>query len=338
MLERVDDIIMNNFSEIINKFLGEWELNAKKYYTGIINNYYNKTNIKNYSIGKKYIETLYNNEYRTKDYYKFKDFAKSLGLSNEELKEFTYVNNSIGLYKSQFNQRYGALEKLLVRSKTIEKACILLDSLLERELKSKKEILIKKINAKCEDIIDASNLKVDAIGNLKGYVIGKNGKVKVETAYKDKEKLNYNLFLKTIETNKMEEKDKKEELDGILRRYILKINNIDIERHTKLENKFKDSGFDKYLLKIGFKFYKRILGRDIYMYVDNRNRCLFFSYTFCMQVLNKDELKYRILYCLEEGYTLKEVESIVNRLSNECIQLVRAMNLKINLDNFQIYK
>lgn len=110
---------------------------------------------------------------------------------NKEYKElYPDENGSIKLYgevRSYLIQKYGkgiyelaqiklsyCFSDMLNRQQTVEK-------MVKREVKAKKENFIRSCEKKIGKLIDTSNLKLGMNNEINGYVIGEEGRAKVET-------------------------------------------------------------------------------------------------------------------------------------------------------------
>lgn len=155
---------MNN---AIDTFLANWKQSAKGYYVLQVETYNKLVSNKNKLMEKYNLYTIRNNQDLPQDYVEaknaFKAYTESKAKSDLQLiQRCVYANNP--------NNPTETLDSFL-------------EKLLNKEVENKKATLIKKIESKAGQIIDAKNLYIGADGNINGYVIGNIKQVNVETIY-----------------------------------------------------------------------------------------------------------------------------------------------------------
>lgn len=145
--------------KVIVDFLEDWKAKTKKYYTVMVGAY----------------RTAYA-EWREYDR-KHSEWLNTVGrtATREEYREKWDERREV---KKAFTNEWGWLVMYLDRDGLNEEK---LDKDLKEEVNRKYDFIIERTNAIVGTITDASNLHIGMDGELNGYIIGENGKAKVQT-------------------------------------------------------------------------------------------------------------------------------------------------------------
>lgn len=179
--------IENNAPQVIVDFLNDWKEKVYSYYIKQYDNYQSTKETLNRAKEETAIEFIENNKDSFEDYIVNGEVHKNLirmainynkaGI-NDHLQLNKLDDKSIQKQLSKYLD--GTLQEMLRIYKDAERV-EWLNKLLETEKQAKLLDMVTRISGITGEITDASYLKVSGKGNLDGYVVGKEGKAKVET-------------------------------------------------------------------------------------------------------------------------------------------------------------
>ena len=166
----------------ILEFLKKWKNNAYSYFTNGFTEYYTAyadiCEIRD-KIREKCGVCPPEEEYR-----KYEEAQHNLTERLSGVYENRFYKDCRGINRmTRVKVKDGDLEyvKVYVYGRTEMEACDRLLKDLDAEMKAKYDFIIERTNAICGTIVDASNLKVSANGELNGVIIGDRGNATVKT-------------------------------------------------------------------------------------------------------------------------------------------------------------
>jgi len=134
--------------EAIDKFIENWKIEIKKYYTDVYNQWINDP-VENYK--------------------------EDIITSNTDL---AFFKSSFTIKAEYYNKKHGKGTMQLVRH------CFCnIDKMIESDAKNKKAKLIKQVEKKAGKIVDATGLRFGVDCGINGTIIGELKTVHVETIY-----------------------------------------------------------------------------------------------------------------------------------------------------------
>lgn len=152
-------------TQVIDTFLENWKQSAKQHYVSSVNEY----------------TQLYKTRWDLMEKYELYSTRP-----NQELpQDYVDAKNALETFKNiRTKSEFALIERCIYAVKHEEKTLdSFLEELLDKEVKNKKAVLIKKIEAKAGAIVDADKLYIGNDGSINGYVSGEIKKVTVETIY-----------------------------------------------------------------------------------------------------------------------------------------------------------
>lgn len=196
-LKQAEIVASKNSNDVIDIFLQDWKEQAAKYYENLHNEYKTVSGF-DYPVTEENLKGCmrgaYNDQRRYSDS-KVNDIMAELSEMNEyEAREYkekiksSKVNNWIG------SKNKGEVEIIRFNMKR-------LDSILDKEVVSKKKNLISRIEKVTGNIVDAQGLYIADNGSINGFVIGEEGKAEVETIYAggyNIQILHYRVLVKSV--------------------------------------------------------------------------------------------------------------------------------------------
>lgn len=169
--------------KIILDFLENWKNRMFNYYSSMIEDYYNEL------ADIRHISELYSLcSYGSDEY---KNLTELLETRRKELHDkvngytrkeaYTWLGRNYTKNVKYADGEYEPAKEYIHKSNNVDSAIKLIKKDLEEEANRKYDFIIERTNAIVGQITDASALKIDARGDINGYIYGTRGTASVKT-------------------------------------------------------------------------------------------------------------------------------------------------------------
>lgn len=161
---------------VVEEFLAQWKERARKHYLDLMEEYWVEYK-KKHEISAENLRCIRST------------FSNKLVYSEEKIEEILKLTNEYDLrgYQSEVNymrfkiwkNKHSKVDIDIASRNDIE----YLEKFLNREVESKRETLMARVEKKAGNIIDAKGLYIGVNGEINGFVVGSVGRVEVRTIY-----------------------------------------------------------------------------------------------------------------------------------------------------------